>query len=267
MEYCAADYRAMARDALRGHWLVAIVTSFVASLIGAWIVGSGSGGSELDSETFPQMTVGEIPSVWFAVIVAAAGVLVVYVIVLCIISGAGMLGYARFNLKLVDGEDVSLRDLFSQLHRLGEGFVMNLLMGLYIFLWSLLLVIPGIMKAYSYAMTPYILAENPHYSANDAISESCRIMDGNRWRLFCLNFSFIGWELLCSIPSIVGLVLISMGTLSLLWYIPFVLVSGVASCLLHPYMEAAQAAFYRDLTVETYSTEDAWSTEQNTEAL
>lgn len=266
MEYLAEDYRSMARDALRGHWLTAILTSFVASLIGAWIVSSGSGGSDLDFETFPNMTVGEIPSVWFAVIIAAVGVLVIYAVVLCIIGGAGTLGYARFNLKLVDGEKPTLGDLFSQFDRLGEGFLMNLLMGLYVFLWSLLLIIPGILKSFSYAMTPYVLAENRHLSANDAITESCRIMYGNRWRLFCLNLSFIGWEMVCAIPMMIGLLLSAMGTISLLWYIPFVLVSALASCLLHPYEEAAQAAFYRDLTTETYSTEDAWSTE-HTEAL
>ena len=266
MEYCAEDYRSMARDALRGRWLTAIITSFVASLIGAWLVGSGSGSSDFDSETFPNMTAGEIPSVWFAVIIAALGVLVVYVVVLCIIGGAGALGYAHFNLKLVDGEKATLGDLFSQFDRLSEGFVMNFLMGLYTVLWTLLFIIPGIMKSYSYAMTPYILAENRHYSANDAIAESCRIMNGNRWRLFFLELSFFGWEVLCSIPMLIGFSLIATGTITLLWYIPFVLVSGVASCLLHPYMEAARAAFYRDLTTETYSTEEAWSTE-NTEAL
>ena len=143
---------------------------------------------------------------------------------------------------------------------------MQLLRMLYTFLWSLLFVIPGIYASYGYAMTPYILAENSHYTANDAISESCRIMDGNRWRLFCLHFSFIGWELLCAVPSVIGLILAATGTIAIWLYIPFVLVSGVASCLLHPYMEAAQAAFYRDITTEVYHTEDAWSTE-NTEAL
>lgn len=266
MEYCASDFRAMARDALRGHWWTAIITSFVASLIGAWLVDSGLGSVDLDSETFPNMTVGEIPSVWIAVLIACVGVVLVYAIVMLIFSGAGMLGYARFNLKLVDGEKPTLGDLFSQFDRLGEGFLMNLLMGLYVFLWSLLLIIPGILKSFSYAMTPYILAENRHLSANDAITESCRIMYGNRWRLFCLNLSFIGWEMVCAIPMMIGLLLSAMGTISLLWYIPFVLVSALASCLLHPYEEAAQAAFYRDLTTETYSTEDAWSTE-HTEAL
>ena len=93
------------------------------------------------------------------------------------------LGYARFNLNLADGRDAALSDLASQKHRLWDGFCMNFLQGLYVALWSLLLFIPGVVKAYSYAMTPYIMAEHPGLTANEAITESRRIMDGNKWRL------------------------------------------------------------------------------------
>ena len=85
---------------------------------------------------------------------------------------------------------------------------MKFLQGLYIALWSLLLVIPGIVKTYSYAMTPYIMSEHPSLTANEAITESRRIMNGNKWRLFCLDFSFIGWELLCALPLYAGYFLI-----------------------------------------------------------
>lgn len=53
-------------------------------------------------------------------------------------------------------------------------------------------------------MAPYIMAEHPALTANEAITESRRIMDGNKWRLFCLDFSFIGWELLCVLPMLAG---------------------------------------------------------------
>ena len=53
-------------------------------------------------------------------------------------------------------------------------------------------------------MTPYIMSEHPSLTANEAITESRRIMDGNKWRLFCLDFSFIGWELLCALPLYAG---------------------------------------------------------------
>lgn len=266
MEYFASDYRRMAREALHGRWPLAILASLIASLIGARIVSSGSSGPELNAENYPQLSVGEITPMGITVIRSALGAVLVYLVVLAIISGAGSLGYARFQLNLVDGKRASIRDLFSQFHRLGDGFLMNLLMGLYLFLWTMLFIIPGIVKSYSYAMTPYILAEDHRCSANDAITESRRIMNGNRWRLFCLHFSFIGWDLLCSLPSFIGFLLTVSGTVAIWLYIPFVLGSGVLSCFLQPYKEAAQAAFYRDITTEVYSTEEAWHT-GDTQAL
>ena len=77
---------------------------------------------------------------------------------------------------------------------------------MYILLWSLLLIVPGIMATYSYAMTDYILAEHPELTASEAIAQSKALMDGSRWRLFCLHLSFIGW-------GIVGSLCLGVGTL------------------------------------------------------
>lgn len=71
-----------------------------------------------------------------------------------------------------------------------------LLVALYTFLWSLLFVIPGIIKGYAYAMTPYILAKYPNVSADNAITLSRRIMNGRKADLFVVELSFIGWHLL-----------------------------------------------------------------------
>lgn len=94
---------------------------------------------------------------------------------------------------------------------------------IYIFLWTLLLIIPGIIKSYSYALTPYILVEHPEMSANEAIEESMRLMDGHKFDLFYLQLSFIGWAILS---------ILSLG-LGVFWLIP--------------YQMTAQAAFYRDI--------------------
>ena len=84
---------------------------------------------------------------------------------------------------------------------------------IYIFLWTLLLIIPGIIKSYSYALTPYILVEHPEMSANEAIEESMRLMDGHKFDLFYLQLSFIGWWLL-------GILTLGLG---FLWIIPYML--------------------------------------------
>ena len=92
------------------------------------------------------------------------------------------------------------------------------------FLWSLLFVIPGIVAGYSYAMTGYILAEHPELTASEAIEQSKQMMSGNRFRLFCLQFSFIGWDLLCALTL------------------------GIGNLWLRPYKQAAEAAFYREVS-------------------
>lgn len=260
MKY-AADFRAIARNALQGQWPAAILTGFIASLIGAELFvsgGGGSGSSDRHSETV-QSIVRELQRTDFwplivTVFIIAVIVLAVWGIAAIIISGAGKLGYAKFNLHLVDGKEASLGDLFSQFDRLGAGFCMNLLVGLYTALWSLLFFIPGIVKSYSYAMTPYILSEHPEMTANEAITESRRIMPGNRWRLFCLEISFIGWGFLCLIPPLAaigigaGITATSGRFLPLLLMILLAIPLSAGYLFLRPYREAARAAFYREVS-------------------
>ena len=260
MKY-AADFRSDAREALRGRWPIAILTGFVASLIGANIA-TGGGGSSNSNNDSSGAVIRDFQATEFwlqyrTLVIAAIVILVIWVIITIVIGGAGKLGYATFNLKLVDNKDVALADLFSQFHRLGDGFCMNFLMGLYTLLWTLLFIIPGLIKTYSYAMTPYILAENPGMTATDAITESRRIMDGNKWRLFCLGFSFIGWGLLCASPTLIALFIVSRIAIEtqnlavLLWIIPASIPSFIGSLFLNPYQEAAWAAFYRDISGTT----------------
>lgn len=91
---------------------------------------------------------------------------------------------------------------------------------LYIFLWSLLLIIPGIIKAYSYRMVPYILTDNPNMDANEAITLSRKMMNGEKWNTFVLDLSFIGWYLLG------------------------VLACGIGTLFVAPYHESTNAQLY-----------------------
>lgn len=140
-----------------------------------------------------------------------------------IIGGTIQLGYCKFLLKQHDGADPQFNDVFSEFDRFGDGFAQHFLRNLYTFLWGLLFIIPGIIKSLSYAMTPYIMAENPGMRANDAITRSREMMDGHKADLFVLNLTFIGWDILAALTLNIGY----------LW--------------LNPYKNAAEAAFYRDL--------------------
>lgn len=125
-------------------------------------------------------------------------------------------------------ESVDLENLFDGFRggRYTRVFCALFLVNLFTFLWALLLIIPGIMKAFSYALTPYILLDEPELTAKQAISRSCEIMQGRRWKLFCLYLSFIGWGILCLLTFGIGF----------LWLVP--------------YMNASVAAFYEDARAE-----------------
>ncbi|MGX7058972.1 DUF975 family protein [Vagococcus humatus] len=96
-----------------------------------------------------------------------------------------------------------LDDVFGDASRI---IVSQLLMGLFIFLWSLLLIVPGIMKAYSYRMTMYLIKQHPDLTPMEAIQLSEKLMKGNRLNLFVLDLSFILWQILATITF--GLALI-----------------------------------------------------------
>lgn len=87
------------------------------------------------------------------------------------------------------------------------------LSGLFIALWSMLFVIPGIIKLYSYRMVPYILAEDPEIGANEAITRSREMMNGHKWNAFVLDLSFIGWALLSGL---------TFGILSIFYVNPYI---------------------------------------------
>ena len=114
------------------------------------------------------------------------------------------MGYARFNLCLVDQESPSFETLFAYFPHWKTVAAARLLRSLYTLLWSLLLIVPGILAAYSYAATEFILAECPGLTAGEAIARSKELMYGNRWRLFCLQFSFIGWSILYGVCELCG---------------------------------------------------------------
>ena len=222
--------RARARAHLSGNWGVSIAIAVVASLLGGLIAGSSFLPS-LNEEvpvSFPLLQ--EIADVLnrgieignFAFSFRSG----IFGLAAFIIGGVLQLGYADFLLKQHDGQEANFNDLFSKFDWFGTGFAQRFLRNLYIALWSLLFIIPGIIKGYSYAMTPFILAEHPDLTASQAIRFSEDLMDGHKADLFILELSFIGWDLLA------------------------VLTLNLGHIALNPYKNAAHAAFYRQLQAE-----------------
>lgn len=112
------------------------------------------------------------------------------------LASALSIGMIMIYLKIAKGEEFQVGDVFEGCHIMGKAIWLNILLSVFTALWSLLLIIPGIIKSYSYSMASYILAENPNMTAREAIKESMRIMEGHKMDLFILQLSFLGWAIL-----------------------------------------------------------------------
>ena len=148
-----------------------------------------------------------------------------------LVGGPIAVGVAIIMLEIIRGQKNEFADMFKGFNNFGSAFVMYLLTGIFVFLWSLLFVIPGIVKALAYSMAPYILADHPEMSGNEAITASKNMMQGHKGELFCLYLSFIGWLLLSAL---------TFGLLQLFY--------------VGPYMAVAEAEFYEAIKpAETYA--------------
>lgn len=129
-----------------------------------------------------------------------------------VITGPFALGLAMLSLRVVRRQNISVEMLFDGFRDFVRSLVASLLMIIFVCLWSLLLIIPGIIAALSYAMTFYILADNPDLTASEAITKSKIMMFGHKTELFWLYLSFIGWAFLCLLTAGIGF----------LWLLPYI---------------------------------------------
>ncbi len=163
-----------------------------------------------------------VVSLVFSVILSALGTIGVGLI----FTGCFLFGYAGVFLGIARGrEEIDVAGLFEGFkgERFTKSLVLYIVETVYIFLWSLLFIIPGIVKTYSYSMAFYIMNDHPEYTATQCLDESRRMMQGHKLDLFCLHLSFIGWIIVAAFTLGIGM----------LW--------------VEPYMQLAQANFYEEL--------------------
>lgn len=118
-----------------------------------------------------------------------------------LVSGALELGITLFFLAMFRKQDVNAGDIFLGFDRFGKALGLLLFQSLFIFIWSLLLIVPGIIASIRYSQAFFILADDPSKGIRQCMDESKAMMNGNKMKFFCLNLSFIGWMLLASIPA------------------------------------------------------------------
>jgi uncharacterized membrane protein len=141
-----------------------------------------------------------------------------------IIAGPLALGLATFALSLSRKKEAKIAQIFEGFNRFLTSLSAYLLTLLFTILWTLLLIVPGIIAAISYSQTFYILADDGSIRARDAIKKSKKMMYGYKWKYVCLGFRFIGWFLLS------------------------ILTLGIGFLWLFPYMQVSMAKFYDDIS-------------------
>lgn len=158
-----------------------------------------------------------------------------YAIIGLIISGPLMVGYSRYLVNTIK-DDKNADKMETLLHgfknSFGTSLIAYILRIVFVFLWSLLFIIPGIIKAIAYSMTPYIIADNPELTATEALDKSQEMMSGNKWRYFCLLLSFIGWYILSAFTF------------------------GIGILFLYPYINTTIANFYVEIRGEEHKAID-----------
>ena len=202
MARTSSEFRAAARNVLKGRWSEVVLLSFVYMLIAC--VFSGTVTQALDNIA---EGIGSIASLLLLPLGWAYGITF-----LCHRRGKE--------------DSFYFSNLFLGYKDFGRIFTTILLQEIYTLLWTLLLIVPGIIKSLSYSLTGCILYDNPEMKNNEAIELSMKMMEGHKLDLFWLQLSFIGWGILCCFTFGIGL----------LWIIP--------------YVQASFVEFYEDVKAE-----------------
>ena len=205
MAASAAEIRAYAREALNGKWGYGIIVWLLAMLINTLV-------------SLPEYLVDDgntFGDIWSFISSA--------------VSWCMWFGVMACFLDIARKAHLSYKRLFTGFRSLKFFFkfvITEVLQFIFLICWYLLLIVPGIIKYYSYAMTEFILLDHPEYGPLQAITESKKMMYGHRMQLFILGLSFIGWFFLCIVTL------------------------GIASLWVVPYYGTARAKFYIDLKAE-----------------
>lgn len=206
--------KSLAKEVLKKNYWKSFLISLVLLLSGADSSGGGSGGRSIGESASEWIDFSE----YFIIIVAV----VILAIAFRILIGYALeIGSRKYFVQSAQYKDDRGCYNFAFDSENFKGIISTMLLrGIYIFLWSLLLIIPGIIKSYAYRMVPYILADNPNLGADNAITLSRQMMDGSKFDLFVMELSFIGWYLL--------------GLLAL----------GIGMLFVNPYYNATEAQLY-----------------------
>ncbi|MFO7887773.1 MAG: DUF975 family protein [Eubacteriales bacterium] len=198
-----------AKSKLSGNWPKAAVVTFV-----LWLL----------TDAFTQEAFIKFGSSGSTTVNPASGL---FNIISLIVTGSLALGAIYFYMKLESGEEPNISIVFDGFQDFKRGLIFHLVSSIFIILWTLLLVVPGIIAAIRYSMGYYLMIENPDMEPMEALRESSELMKGYKMDFFMFALSFLGWALLSAITL------------------------GIGFLLLVPYYQMSKLNFYRKITGDT----------------
>ena len=220
MKLTSAEYKEIARDALKGNWGRAIGAMLIVACLGAFFTSLYFISHFMFIMSVAIRIFENLPH-YFLMLVEIGIVLAVFFF---FAGGPARFGYIDFNLALLDRREAVPSMVLGRFSLIWKGMYMKIALFFYALFFTILLIIPGIVTMYAYAMVPYILEEKKDYTVGKAMKMSRKIMRGHKWELFCLRFSFLGW------------------------YILSLLTFGLALFYVLPYMNTAEAVFYNEIS-------------------
>ena len=224
-----AELKSRGKQAFRANYWQSVAVSFVMAIFAG---GTASAASNRVQSTTSEVTVegaGVSPEQAAFLAAVVLGVIftvgIVGSIVHALLANPIEVGGRRFFEKNANDPTTQFNTMFEGFQDYGRVLVTMLIRDVFILLWTLLLIIPGAMKAYSYRLVPYLVKDRPELSPMEVLAESEAMMRGNRWQAFVMDLSFLGWLLL-------GVVTLNLG--NIFWT--------------NPYMSATDAALYHELS-------------------
>lgn len=240
------NLRAIGRNALAGKWKISCLALLVMILciaIPTVILNALFG---IKTDLYGMQSEYDV-DVYSSIYNTMPSLSIIASIYMILVSGAFTLGIIIFFLTIFRREDAKITDVFLGFEHFGKALGLMLFQTLWIYIWTFLLIVPGIIAAIRYSQAFYILADNPDKGIRECMNESKMMMKGNKAKYFCLNLSFIGWLLLASIP---GGIIQGIATVLYASQIVQILVTILTYILIIPvtaYMQSTFVGFYEIL--------------------
>lgn len=235
-----------AKQQLSGNWGMGVAATLIILMITEVVAGIFIGFSYIPAMTSMILSRGEMDGMDVLAMMYGNPLYYVGIAAALFVGAVFFYGAAKFYLGLSRTNKANIADLFGAFKLFGKVLGVYFLIELYVLLWSLLFIIPGIIASYRYRMAPYLLADNPDIGIWEALGKSKEMMQGHKGELFVLDLSFIGWGLLAGLTWGIGT----------LWLTPYMEMTYVN------YYDALQGTgSYRDVQQEVKNISD-WDPEK-----